>query len=117
MSKNEQVSEEIDIEEFSPNRIRLSYGAEKAGYLVTLQSDYPGWKAYVNGEKREMVRVNGAFRGLYLEEGEQEIEFVFFPVDFYLGLFISGIFYFYVLFIVLKDLLKFLPGMEIRKKR
>lgn len=117
VSKNEQVSEEIDIEEFSPNRIRLSYVAEKAGYLVTLQSVYPGWKAYVNGEKREIVRVNGAFRGLYLEEGEQEIEFVFFPVDFYLGLFISGIFYFYVLFIVLKDLLKFLPGMEIRKKR
>lgn len=43
--------------------------------LLCLSMPYAdGWTAYVNGEKAELLKVNGMYCGLMLEPGEHEIE-------------------------------------------
>lgn len=101
--ENEKVEENIEVLEFGPNRIRLNTVEEKDAYLVTLQTDYPGWKAYIDGKEEKIVKVNGVFRGIYVEAGEHEIEFRFIPIDFYVGLFITSIFYLIVLGYILNE--------------
>ena len=60
-------------------------------FLVMSEIFYPGWKAYVDGEPREILRVDHTFRGLYLEEGRHEVLVVFDPPAFKLGLLVSAV--------------------------
>jgi len=99
--RNESVEDNIIVKKFSPNNINLEVDCDE-GYLVTLQSDYPGWNAYVDGQRTEIVRVNGAFRGVYITEGKHEIEYKFVPIDFYVGATVTGIFYIVALVVFLK---------------
>lgn len=91
--KNKAVEKDIIVNEFTPNRINLRVLAENEGYLVALQAYYPGWRVYVNGEESEIVKINNTFRGVYLEKGEHIIEYIFIPLDFYLGAMITVVFY------------------------
>lgn len=90
---NETIGEDIEVLQFEPNRIVANTYQDKEGYLVTLQTDYPGWTAYVDGEWQQIERVNGVFRGIYLDSGEHQVEFVFKPMDFYCGAFVTLLFY------------------------
>ena len=101
--KNRTVDDNISIHEFTPNRVSLKVLAEHEGYLVNLQTYYPGWYVRVDGERRGIVQVNNTFRGVYLEEGIHEIEFVFIPLDFYIGAIITGMFYLVLVLIKIKD--------------
>ncbi|MCC6145608.1 MAG: YfhO family protein, partial [Candidatus Hydrogenedentes bacterium] len=60
------------------------------GVLVLADAWYPGWHANVNGEAREIGRVEGAFRGVELDEGDNEIVFFYDPFSFRIGLWISA---------------------------
>ena len=53
--------------------------AENNGYLVTSIPMQNGLEILVDGKPSELVRVNQAFAGTYLEKGEHTIEFCFFP--------------------------------------
>lgn len=46
---------------------------------------YPGWQAWVDGERVEIEKVDALFSGLKLEEGEHEIVFKFRPISVYMG--------------------------------
>lgn len=48
-----------------------------------------GWTAYVDGEKAELLKVNGMYSGLILTEGEHEIELRYSTPGFKLGIIIS----------------------------
>jgi hypothetical protein len=60
-----------------------------AGYLVLLDSYYPGWRAYVDGREVEIRRANFAFRAVPVPAGRHQIEFVYKPRSFYVGLTIT----------------------------
>ena len=53
--------------------------AENNGYLVTSIPMQNGLEILVDGKPSELVRVNQAFAGTYLEKGEHTIEFCFSP--------------------------------------
>jgi hypothetical protein len=44
--------------------------------LVVSENDYPGWRAYVDGQSVPIVRVNYNLRGVVVPQGEHEITFV-----------------------------------------
>lgn len=90
---NETIGNDVEVLQFEPNRIVANTDQETEGYLVTLQTDYPGWTVYVDGEPQDIKRVNGVFRGVYLDSGEHLVEFVFRPMDFYCGAFVTILFY------------------------
>lgn len=76
---------DISTEHFYGGDILLNISQNIDGYLVIQQSYYPGWKAYVDGKKTDIEKINGAFIGVHLEAGEHMVQLVFRPLDFYVG--------------------------------
>ncbi len=59
--------------------------------LFTSIPNEPGWTAYVDGKKVEIVQLYSAFNGIKLTPGKHIIEFKFYPPGLNLGLVISTI--------------------------
>jgi|GEM_PF-952528 len=57
--------------------------------LVSSEAAYPGWKAYVNGQKKNVVTVNRCFRGVVLEDGECQVVLAYEPATVRLGFFFA----------------------------
>jgi hypothetical protein len=71
-----------------PNRVEVT-ARSCGGYLVLLDSFYPGWKVLVHGREREVLRANGLFKAVFLDPGMHEIVFSYEPPSFSWGLRIS----------------------------
>lgn len=76
----------------------LYYGSQKnelevdtsaAGFLFVSDMWYPGWKVLVNGEEKDILRANYAFRAVPLEEGKHKVEFIYDPKSFRIGKWLS----------------------------
>jgi hypothetical protein len=70
-----------------PNRLELEATGAGKTLLVSSETAYPGWKAAVNGQAREVETINHSFRGILLKDGETHARFSFEPSTFRLGLF------------------------------
>lgn len=92
------ASSNVKIERFYPNTIEISASPDTPCYLVLLQSNYFGWKVYVDGEEKEIETVNDVFMGTYLEPGEHQVIFKFVPIDFFIGGGITIVYYLLILF-------------------
>lgn len=57
--------------------------------LVLNDANYPGWRAYVNGQPAAMVTANYLFRGVFLGPGKSTVEFKYQPRSFQVGVAIS----------------------------
>ena len=75
--------------EYSPNAVRIEVALDRDGYLVLSDTYYPGWRAYIDGEEREILRANYAFRAVPLESGQHTVLFKYEPLSFKMGLAIS----------------------------
>lgn len=53
------------------------------------ESFYPGWKAYIDGKKTEIIAVNDLIQGIFVPQGEHKILFVYEPLSLLIGLLIS----------------------------
>ena len=84
-SNGRNSSYKIEVLEVLPNRVKLNVNTENLGFLVYSDSWYPGWNAYDDGKKTEVYRVNYIQKGVFLESGEHEVEFVFKPKLFDIG--------------------------------
>jgi len=81
----------LDSRRPSPNRLTARVRVDGRGLLVWNESYYPGWQVRVDGESRPVVRANHFFNGVWLENGEQDVEFEFVPNNFHLGLGLSAL--------------------------
>jgi uncharacterized membrane protein YfhO len=52
-------------------------------------SYYPGWKAYVDGKEKPILRANHFFRAVALSKGAHVVEFKYDPLSFTIGAWIS----------------------------
>jgi hypothetical protein len=73
-----------------PRRIVLAAELDAPALVVLADTHYPGWYARVDGEPAAIVRVDHALRGVWLRDGAHEIEMVFAPRSFTLGLLAHG---------------------------
>ena len=82
-----------NAEILSYGRLRVQCGvvAEADGYLALLDSYYPGWRAYVDGKRAEILRANYAFRAVRVPAGRHRVEFVYRPRSFYAGLSVTSV--------------------------
>lgn len=81
----------VQFVKYEDNEVRLRVRTERAGLLVLSDTYYPGWKAYVDGEKVRIYPTDVALRSVFLEPGEHEVRFVFAPTSFKIGSLISGL--------------------------
>ncbi|MBI2305315.1 MAG: YfhO family protein [Chloroflexi bacterium] len=65
--------------------------SQAPGFLVLSELYYPGWQAYVDGQEAKIYRANYAFRAVYSDKGQHDVEFRFRPWSFYTGAAITGI--------------------------
>jgi len=83
------TSGSAEVTRHEPNRIDVKTVSNSPAILVLSENHYPGWRAYVDGQRVDIVRVNYNQRGVALPAGSHVVEFVYRPKSVLLGLFIS----------------------------
>jgi hypothetical protein len=78
-----QEWQEVTSIDWSPNTIEIE--AEEGGLLVLSELDYPGWEAFVNGEKVSISSYHELFRSVRLEPGENHVVFRYRPWTVFIG--------------------------------
>lgn len=76
---------EVSLLKYEGDLIQFSAKASKNALLVTGEKYANGWKATVDGKPAEIQRVNYLQRGVYLTPGVHEVSFVFDPISFKIG--------------------------------
>jgi hypothetical protein len=64
---------------YGTTRIVIEAETDRPGHVVLNDPYYPGWRAYVNGERRPLVRGNLLFRAVAVPAGRHRVEFRFEP--------------------------------------
>lgn len=85
------------ITHYGSQELLIDVQPTEPSWLVLADSYFPGWKAFIVSSgcqecqetELKVHRVNGNFRGVRLEPGEWLVRFVYSPMSFKLGLFIS----------------------------
>lgn len=85
----EKRDDQLTIETFNNKLINGSITMTKPSILSTTIPYTTGWKAEVNGEKVETIRVNEGFIGLPLKSGTSEVTFTYQPPFLLLGALLS----------------------------
>jgi hypothetical protein len=74
---------------YAVNDIRVAFHAEAASVLVLSDKFYPGWRVRLDGQKRRLLKVDGALKGVEVEPGEHVASFAFRPRSYRIGSSIS----------------------------
>jgi hypothetical protein len=77
------------ITRYRNQEVTIRASLNGSGVLVLADSFYPGWRVYVDGEEKKILRANFFFRGVPLEAGEHLVEFRYQPRSLAIGLIIS----------------------------
>ncbi len=82
-------SDEIEVVPYTPERVELAVELDAPGVLVLADANYPGWRAWVDGEEVPVVTADLLFRAVSLEPGRHEVVFAFEPWSVRWGIAIS----------------------------
>jgi hypothetical protein len=63
------------------DEVKLSVGSPTGGYLVLLDSYYPGWQATIDGRRVSIQAANEAFRGVRVPPGAHQVDFRYRPTS------------------------------------
>ena len=69
----------VRVIEYAPSEIKLRVESTQPRYLVSSEVNYPGWRAFIDGQERPISMTNVAFRGLPVPTGNHEVVFRFWP--------------------------------------
>lgn len=78
---------EVTVQE--PNRVEVKTESPAPAVLVLSANHYPGWRADVDGQAVEVMRVNYNLRGVAVPAGNHLVTFVYRPKSVLMGLVIS----------------------------
>lgn len=81
----------VTVVDYQPMDVRIQANTSSPGFLVLTDTYYPGWNAYVNGKKVDILRTDYAFRSVQLDAGANVVEFKYEPMSFYVGALISAV--------------------------
>jgi hypothetical protein len=99
---------EIEVKEYKFNRIRLDVDAKGDTFLVSSERYYPGWVAYIDGQRTTIYKTDALLRGIHVPAGKHRVEFRYSPRSFYLGVAAFILAVFLLLFLARKSIISFL---------
>lgn len=73
----EKDNSQFSVRDFNVNKVKLRTNLPSRKFLVFNDCYYPGWRVFINKKEATLLRANIAFKGIWIEPGEQNIEFVF----------------------------------------
>ena len=79
---NGNFHSQAEIVHYSNQSVTIRAFLNSAGLLVLADSFYPGWRVYVDGKEKKVLRANLFFRAVPLSEGEHTVEFRYRPLSF-----------------------------------
>lgn len=79
----------LTLEGYKNNSVSLKAEMKDQGFLVLADNYYPGWKVFVDGKEQTLYKTNYALRGVHLEKGKHLIKFVYDPLSFKIGMYLS----------------------------
>jgi len=88
-SSEEPSQQLVNIINYHPSHIEIFAEMDSPGLLVLSELYYPGWNVYVDGVSKPLYATNLTMRGVYVPSGEHQIEFIYEPLSFRLGIYIS----------------------------
>ena len=71
------------------DRVIIGVKMRHPGFLVLIDTYYPGWRATVDGAPAKILPANRAFRAVGLGAGEHTVVFWYAPFSFRLGAWIT----------------------------
>jgi len=74
---------------YEANRVMVKTKSSASSILVLSENHYSGWRAYVDGQLVDTLRVDYNLRGVSLPAGEHNVEFVYRPKSVLIGAGIS----------------------------
>jgi hypothetical protein len=74
-----------------PELLRISVETDAPGLLMLSETYDPGWNAYIDGERVDVLTANYLLRAVPVPAGVHEIELRYEPVEMKIGLAISGV--------------------------
>ncbi|KAF0218712.1 MAG: hypothetical protein FD174_2495 [Geobacteraceae bacterium] len=80
---------EVKLSRYEGEHITVTARVARNALLVLGEKHYRGWKASVDGSRAEIYPVNHLLRGIYLTPGEHTVEFVFDPLPFKVGKYLT----------------------------
>lgn len=80
----------IEITNYSDQSIILRTSNATVTPLVISNINYPGWQAYIDGQKRQIREANYLLQSVLIPQGEHELQLKFEPGSFYNGLYVSA---------------------------
>jgi hypothetical protein len=84
-------TEILEIPVFHKNANQISLTSKQGGSLILSEIMYPGWKAWIDGQRVTLKPQAGILRSIEVPEGEHEVIFRFQPDIFWLGITITAI--------------------------
>jgi hypothetical protein len=84
------IFQEAKVTFYSPNKIVVQANLSSPGLLVLSELWYPGWRASDNGQRVKIHRADYLLRSVYLEAGQHTVEFVYHPLSFKVGRWVSA---------------------------
>ena len=87
--KDSRLPKNVEFVSESNNRLKLMVRTKEKGFFVLSDTYFPGWKVFVNGKERKIYRADYNFRAIPLNAGEYEIQFIYNPITFKVGILIS----------------------------
>jgi len=83
----------VHIVSYQPDEIMIDASLPRPGFLLLLDTYFPGWQATANGEPTKIYRADYNFRAVSLPSGRSVVRFTYKPVSLRMGfiLFLVGI--------------------------
>jgi len=73
------------------NSMKIHVRANKDSFLFAADTNYPGWKAFVDRKPVKLYSANYCFRAVYVPKGSHEVSFVFTPTSLRVSVFLCAL--------------------------
>jgi uncharacterized membrane protein YfhO len=75
----------VRVIRYEPLELQLEIDSATPAYLVTSEVNYPGWRAFIDGQPSPLFMTNIAFRGLPVPAGRHIVTMRFAPTILWQG--------------------------------
>jgi len=82
-------SSKAEIINYEPNSVKMKTAKSSDSILFLSDAYYPGWQAFIDGNKTPVLKADYAFRAVFVPKGEHIVEFVYKPKSVSVGFMIS----------------------------
>ncbi len=73
------AGQNIEIIYYKNNSVKLNIVTKEDSFMVFSDNYYPGWSAFINGERTDIYKVNGILKGVIVPAGNHEVIFRYRP--------------------------------------